>query len=80
MILGRKSWFLEWLFTTFSSEVFVKPLKYAGDAKDENTADDVEEITESKDAHEMVEIILFSEEPNGGEDVANNSKDSHKNL
>ena len=52
-------------------------MEYAGNAKYENAADDVEEITESKNAHELVKIIFFSEEPDDGEEATNNTKNSY---
>ena len=57
-----------------------QPVENVRDTKDENITDYIDEITESKDAHEMVKITLFPEEPDNGQDVANDTKKSNKNL
>ena len=47
------------------------PLKYVWYAKDDNTWDDVEEIKEGKDPHQVVEIVPLSSEPDDETGVAN---------
>ena len=56
------------------------PCEYVRDAKDDHTGDDVEEITESEDTHQLVEMILLSNEPDYQTNVANNAQDSNKDL
>ena len=51
-----------------------------GNAKDYNTGDDVEEITEGQNTHELVEIAPLGKEPEDKAEVASNAKNTNKNL
>ena len=73
-ILGGNNYFI------LGSSNIGQPVENVRDTKDENITDYIDEITESKDAHEMVKITLFPEEPDNGQDVANDTKKSNKNL
>ena len=63
-----------------TSEDYSKPWKHVGDAKDDTTRDDVEEITKGQDTHELVEIVLLPPEPDDQADVPNNAKNSNQHL
>ena len=39
------------------------PCEYVSDAKDDQTVDDVEEISEGQDTHQLVEIVFLVYEP-----------------
>ena len=56
------------------------PLKYVWDAKDDNTWDDVEEIKEGKDPHQVVEIVPLGSEPDDETGVANNTQNTKQDL
>ena len=60
--------------------LYALPCKYVRDAKDDHTSDDVEEITEGQDTHQLVEIVLLFKEPDDQTKVANNAQDSNKDL
>ena len=60
--------------------LYALPCEYVRDAKDDHTGDDVEEITESKDTYQLLEIVCFFNEPDDQTKVANNAQDSNKNL
>ena len=50
------------------------PWKHVGDPKDDNTRDDVEEITKGQDTHKLVEIVSLVDEPEDQTDISHNSK------
>ena len=56
------------------------PLKHVRDAKDDNTSNDVEEITKGQDTHKLVEIVFLVDEPKDQTDISYNSKQSNKYL
>ena len=56
------------------------PLEDVGDAKDDNTWDDVEEIKERQDTHELVEIVPLTNEPEDETDIANNTENTNDDL
>ena len=39
------------------------------DAKDDNTGDDVEEVTEGEDSHQLMEVVPLCSEPDDEADV-----------
>ena len=58
----------------------ILPCKNAGDAKDDNTGDDVEEITEGQNTHELVEVVSLTAEPEDEADIANNTENTNQDL
>ena len=62
------------------SRYSILPCHYVGEAENENTGDDVKEITKCQDTHKLVEIISFSREPDDQTEVANDAEKSNKNL
>ena len=56
------------------------PCKNAGDAKDDNTRDDVEEITEGQNTHKLVKIVLLADEPKDQTEITNYTKKTNKDL
>ena len=56
------------------------PSENIGDAKDDNTGDDVEEITEGQDTHKLVEVIPLAAEPEDEADIANNTENTNHDL
>ena len=48
-------------------------MKNVRDPKDEDTWDDVDDITEGKDTHQLVKIVPLVPEPEYDEDVPNGS-------
>jgi hypothetical protein len=56
------------------------PLKYVWNAKDDNTGDDVEKITEGKDSHQVVEIVPLCSEPDDQTGVANKPQNTNQDL
>ena len=56
------------------------PFKNTRNAKHEDTGDDVDDITEGKDTHQLVEIVLLVSEPEDDEDVANDSYHTNADL
>ena len=59
---------------------YTLPCEYVRDAKDDHTGDDVEEITESKDTHQLVEIVLLVDKPDDQTYVSSNTKYSNNDL
>ena len=59
---------------------YALPCEYVRNTKDDHTGDDVEEITEGQDTHQLVEIVLLFNEPYDQTKVANNARDSNKDL
>ena len=56
------------------------PLENIWHAKDDNTGDDVEEITKGQDTHKLMESILLAAEPEDEADIANNTKNTNCDL
>ena len=56
------------------------PLENIWHAKDDNTGDDVEEITEGQDTHELMESVFLAAEPEDEADIANNTENTNNYL
>ena len=50
------------------------------DAKDDNTGDDVEKITEGEDSHQLMEVVPLCSEPDDEAGVANYTQNTKQDL
>ena len=55
-------------------------MENVGEAKDDNTAYDIEEITKGQDRHQLVEITPLGEEPEDKTEVTSYSKTTNDDL
>ena len=56
------------------------PCKDVWNTKDKAGVDDVEEITEGKDSHELVEVVPLIAEPDDEQDITNQATQTNQNL
>ena len=62
----------------FQNRILPLPLENVGNAEDDNTGDDIEEITEGKDTHELVEVVPLAAEPEDEANIANNTENARE--
>ena len=50
------------------------------DAKDDNTGDDVEEVKDGEDSHQLMEVVPLCSEPDDEAGVANHTQNTKQGL
>ena len=68
-----------WLFQTTPSSANL-PEENIRNAKDDNAGDDVEEIIDSQNTHQLVEVVPLVAEPDDEGDVTNHASNTNHNL
>ena len=60
------------------SYAYALPCEYVRNTKDDHTGDDVQEITEGKDSHQVAEIVPLGSEPDYEAYVANYAQNTSR--